>query len=125
MYLYAIISSLICIQLLSIVSIDANPLNPALYSGAFIQRPTLLDSAATSNEDNQNEIYIQHPRLSSFLRFGRQMPSASASSLRFGRGGQIGGQVGGTFLRFGRQTQNPLSSNFLLSGNKGEFLRFG
>jgi hypothetical protein len=78
-----------------------------------------------------DEEIIYAPRSTSFLRFGKQSPSASGQFLRFGRSpspflrfGRTG-QNGGTFLRFGRQVQQPSSNNFLRFGKKAEFLRFG
>lgn len=60
-------------------------------------------------------------RFSQLAANNRPYSSIPASYIRLVRGGQ----VGGAFLRFGRQNQNRLSSNSLLSGTKGEFLRFG
>ncbi|CAF1234242.1 unnamed protein product, partial [Rotaria sordida] len=117
MYLFAIISSLICIQLLSTASSDTSAVNPSFLSPVLTQLPTTLDSQETFNNDDENdEGYVPYPRSTSFLRFGRQKPSGSASFLRFGRSHPYivrfdrGGQNGGTFLRFGRQTQK-LASN--------------
>ncbi|CAF2411673.1 unnamed protein product [Rotaria sp. Silwood2] len=132
MYLFAIISSLICTQLLSTASSDTNAVNPSFLSDVLTPLPTTLNSKETLNNDNQNdEEYVHYPRLISFLRFGRQMPSGSTSFLRFGRSHPFifrfdrGGQNGGQFLRFGRQNQRLASNKFLRFGNNGDFLRFG
>lgn len=99
---------------------DTNDANPNFGSNVLVQTPTILDSES----DEEYDV----PRSTSFLRFGRQSPPAflrfgrsQPGFLRFGRSNQNGG----TFLRFGRQTQQPASSNFLRFGRKGEFLRFG
>ncbi|CAF0889397.1 unnamed protein product [Rotaria sp. Silwood1] len=134
MYLFAIISSLICTQLLSTASSDTNAVNPNLLSHVLAPLPTTSINKETLNNENQNdEGYVHYPRLTSSLRFGRQVPSASASAsfLRFGRSHPFivrfdrGGHKGGTFLRFGRQNQRLALNKFHLFGNNGEFLRFG
>ncbi len=65
---------------------------------------------------DSSEEYDYVPRSTSFLRFGRQLPSSSSSFLHFGRSPL-------KFLRFGRSNQNREA--FFRFGKKGEFLRFG
>jgi hypothetical protein len=125
MYLFAILSSLICLQLISTISSgksrffrlfpnssldflekDTSDTNPSFQSNVVIPKPIILD-----NESDEEDDY--HPRSTSFLRFGRELPPPF---LRFGRSQP-------TFLRFGRNNQNV--PPFLRFGRKGEFLRFG
>jgi hypothetical protein len=122
MYLFAILSSLICLQLISTISSgksrffrlfsnssldffekDTSDTNPSFQSNVLIPKPIILDD----EEDDY------HPRSTSFLRFGPELPPPF---LRFGRSQP-------TFLRFGRNNQN--GPTFLRFGRKGEFLRFG
>ncbi|CAF4227160.1 unnamed protein product [Rotaria socialis] len=143
MYLFTIISALICTELVIIASSESseaiptdqlNPLQPLkTFDNDFFE-----DS---SQNDDENE-YAR--RATSFLRFGRRGSPATGSFLRFGRDGhregtflrfgrsnpsfsRLGrsGNNGGKFLRFGREAQDESPSNNFRSGRKSDFLRFG
>lgn len=81
----------------------------------------LFDTIDDSDDDSKMNV-----RSTSFLRFGREIPSGSF--LRFGRSDPSFlrfGRNGGQFLRFGRRSQAAPTSNFLRFGRKTDFLRFG
>jgi len=142
MYVFTILSALICIQLVTIASCESNDVSPNLLQSEpiFDNNEDLSNSNSESDEENDNV-----RRLTSFLRFGRRMPSSSGTFLRFGRqmsptSGSFlrfgrsnpsilrfdrAGQSGAKFLRFGRRGQQIPSSNIHRFSRKGEFLRFG
>jgi hypothetical protein len=132
MYIFAIFSSLICLQLITTVLSGKFLFNLELLVKFYLIKKDTNDAgqfetpSIVSLESDEEYNYV--PRSTSFLRFGRQLPSSSGAFLRFGRSPSNflrfgrSSQNGGTFLRFGRQAA---SNNFLRFGKKGEFLRFG
>ena len=109
----------------------------------FISFSVFLESSEIANDDSSNyasdlyqnifdnnndsdEDLKMNSRSTSFLRFGREIPSGSF--LRFGRSDPSFlrfGRNGGQFLRFGRRSQLSPTANFLRFGRKADFLRFG
>jgi hypothetical protein len=107
--------------------IDSNDVNRNLV----LPSEATFDNEDRSNSDSESDEENDYVRRSTFLRFGRQIPSSSRSFLRFGRSDPSflrfghNGNNGAAFLRFGRRAQQATSNNFLRFGRKGEFLRFG
>ncbi|CAF2396350.1 unnamed protein product [Rotaria sp. Silwood2] len=132
MYLFTILSALICIQLITIASSNSNDVSSYDQLNLVRQSKPILDnddaSTSSSESDEEND-YVR--RATSFLRFGRQISPSSGSFLRFGRSSPSfsrlgrGGHNAGTFLRFGRRGQQPYPSSFFRFSRKGDFLRFG
>jgi hypothetical protein len=107
--------------------IDSNDVNRNL----LLPSEATLDNEDVYNGNSESDEENDYSRRSTFLRFGRQMPS-SRSFLRFGRSNppsflRFGrnGHNGASFLRFGRRAQQGSTNNILRFGRKGEFLRFG
>jgi hypothetical protein len=150
MYLFAILFSLICIQLVSITAtgitmislfwfslsiylliIDSNDVSPNHQLNLLLQPETILDNEDISNSNSESDERNDNSRRStSFLRFGRRIPP-SGSFLRFGRSNPSflrfgrNSQNAAPFLRFGRRAQPSPTSNLFRFSRKGEFLRFG
>ncbi|CAF0819433.1 unnamed protein product [Rotaria sp. Silwood1] len=101
-------------------------LNPVHQSKPIFDHDDVSSSSSESDEENG---YMRPA--TSFLRFGRQIPSSSGSFLRFGRSSPLfsrfnrGGHNTGTFLRFGRRGQQSYPSSLFRFSRKGDFLRFG
>ncbi|UJR28165.1 hypothetical protein I4U23_009419 [Adineta vaga] len=136
MYLFTILSALICIQLVTQASSVFSEVtdNERLHLSPQLQ--SIYNNDETSNSNSESvETNDYDRRSTAFLRFGRQL-SSSAGFLRFGRSNPTFlrfGRSNPTFLRFGRS--NPTfrrsgrrmsdGGSFLRFGRKGEFLRFG
>ncbi|CAF0762836.1 unnamed protein product [Rotaria sordida] len=132
MYLFTILSALICIQLITIASTNAIDMSSNDQVKLLHQLETSFDpdDISTNNSESDEENNYNR-RAASFLRFGRQIAPSSGSFLRFGRSNPSFSRLnrashkGGAFLRFGRRGQQSNPNNFLRLNRKGDFLRFG
>ncbi|CAF1317492.1 unnamed protein product [Rotaria magnacalcarata] len=143
MYLFTIISALICIELVITTSSESSEVMPTDQLNPRQPLTTFDDDFFEDHSQNDDENENAR-RSTSFLRFGRRGSPASGSFLRFGRDGHRGetflrfgrsnppfsrfsrnGQNGGKFLRFGREVQDTSPSNNFRVGRKSDFLRFG